>query len=137
MSTTVYEVLDELQAQAASSADKGSNFEKLMVKRLRTDPLYAGQVSEVWPWSTWPGNGGQLDTGIDIVAVDRVTGKDVAIQCKFYDRKHQISKGDIDSFPSPSGKESFGKRIIIISTTDKWNWHTRGAIKGQQMSETE
>ncbi len=84
MSTTIYEVLDELRGAATSEADKGSKLEQLMLSYLRTDPVYAEQFSDVWLWQDWPGRDGKHDTGIDLVAVDRITGSNVAIQCKFY-----------------------------------------------------
>ena len=132
MSTSIYEVLDELDGQATSKADKGSKLERLMAQFLRTDPVYAEQFSDVWLWQDWPGRGGKHDTGIDIVAVDRLTGGNVAIQCKFFDPNSTISKPDIDTFLSASGKEGFTQRIIV-STTDKWNAHAEDAIQGQQV----
>ena len=133
MGTSIYEVLDTLRGQATSEADKGSRLERLMKQFLRTDPVYAEQFSDVWLWQEWPDRGGKHDTGIDLVAVDRVTGANVAVQCKFYARDHSISKGDIDSFLSASGKEGFGQRIIV-STTDRWNQHAEDAIQGQQVA---
>ena len=132
MSTSIYEVLDELDGQATSKADKGSKLERLMAQFLRTDPVYAEQFSDVWLWQDWPDRGGKHDTGIDIVAVDRLTGGNVAIQCKFFDPNSTISKPDIDTFLSASGKEGFTQRIIV-STTDKWNAHAEDAIQGQQV----
>ncbi len=132
MSTSIYEVLDELDGQSTSKADKGSKLERLMAQFLRTDPVYAEQFSDVWLWQDWPGRGGKHDTGIDIVAVDRLTGGHVAIQCKFFDPRSTISKPDIDTFLSASGKEGFTQRIIV-STTDKWNAHAEDAIQGQQV----
>ncbi|MFC6706188.1 DEAD/DEAH box helicase [Flexivirga alba] len=132
MTTTVYEVLDELRKQSTSEADKGSKLERLMEQFLRTDPMYADQFSHVYLWNDWPGRDGKHDTGIDLVAVDRTTGANVAIQCKFYAPDSTIGKQDIDSFLSASGKEGFGERIIV-STTDKWNSHAEDAIQGQQI----
>lgn len=132
MSTSIYEVLDELRVQATSETDKGSKLEQLMAQFLRTDPMYAEQFSEVYLWQDWPGRDGKHDTGIDIVAVDRLTGANVAIQCKFYAPGSTIGKTDIDSFLSASGKEGFAQRIIV-STTDKWNGHAEDAIQGQQI----
>ncbi|GAA1760406.1 DEAD/DEAH box helicase [Nostocoides vanveenii] len=125
-------MLDELDGQATSKADKGSKLERLMAQFLRTDPVYAEQFSDVWLWQDWPDRGGKHDTGIDIVAVDRLTGGNVAIQCKFFDPNSTISKPDIDTFLSASGKEGFTQRIIV-STTDKWNAHAEDAIQGQQV----
>lgn len=132
MSTTIYEVLEELRGAATSEADKGSKLEQLMLSYLRTDPVYAEQFSDVWLWQDWPGRDGKHDTGIDLVAVDRITGSNVAIQCKFYAPSSTIGKGDIDSFLSASGKEGFSERIIV-STTDRWNAHAEDAVQGQQV----
>jgi predicted helicase len=132
MSSTIYSVLDELRAQSTSESDKGSKFERLIAEYMRTDPLYAEQFSDVYLWQDWPGRGGKHDTGIDIVAVDRLTGGNVAVQCKFYDPHHSIAKPDIDSFLSASGKDGFTQRIII-STTDKWNLHAEDSLQGQQV----
>jgi predicted helicase len=132
MPTTIYEVLDELRASSTSEAGKGSKLERLFATYLKTDPVYADQFSDVWLWQDWPGRDGKHDTGIDLVAVDRLTGGHVAIQCKFYDPHSTIGKGDIDSFLSASGKEGFTQRIIV-STTDKWNAHAEDAVQGQQI----
>ncbi|KRE76610.1 DEAD/DEAH box helicase [Arthrobacter sp. Soil763] len=132
MPTTVYNVLDQLRDSALSKVDQGTRFERLMKAFLTTDPVYADQFSEVWLWSEWPGNGGKHDTGIDLVARDRVTDQYVAIQCKFYAPTSTISKDDIDTFLSESGKEGFVERILV-STTDKWNLHAENAIKNQQV----
>lgn len=116
MSTTIYGVLDELRAQSTSESDKGTKFERLIAEYMRTDPMYAEQFSDVYLWQDWPGRGGKHDTGIDIVAVDRLTGSNVAAQCKFFDPHSTVSKPDIDSFlstsrPPPStGTRSTGPR---------------------------
>jgi predicted helicase len=132
MSASIYEVLDELRGQSTSEADKGSRLEQLMLQFLRTDPVYAEQFSDVWLWQDWPGRDGKHDTGIDMVAVDRLSGANVAIQCKFYAPGSTIGKADIDSFLSASGKEGFAQRIIV-STTDRWNGNAEDAIQGQQV----
>ncbi|RQX13377.1 damage-inducible protein [Micromonospora ureilytica] len=130
MATTIYDVLEELRASALSEADKGAKFERLMRAYLRVDPVFADQFSDVWLWGDWPGNGGKHDTGIDLVAKDRITGDHVAIQCKFFAPTSTVSKPMIDSFLAASGKEGFLERIIV-STTDKWNGNAEDAIKGQ------
>jgi predicted helicase len=129
---SVYDLLDQLRASATSEVDKGSKLERLFKAYLTTDPVYADQFSGVWRWSEWPGREGRPDTGIDLVAADAVTGGLVAIQCKFFAPDSVISKPDIDSFLSASGKEGFTERIIV-STTDKWNANAEDAIKAQQI----
>ncbi|WP_306748787.1 DEAD/DEAH box helicase [Saccharothrix yanglingensis] len=130
--TSVYEVLSGLRVSARSEVDKGSRFERLVRAFLVTDPVYAGQFKDVWLWGEWPGNGGRHDAGIDLVAQDRLTEGYVAIQCKFYSPGSIVSKADIDSFLSESGKEGFVERVVV-STTDKWNTFAENAIKGQQI----
>ena len=130
MSVTVHEVLDDLRAKATSERDKGSRFEQLMAAYLQTDPLFADQFSDVWLWQDWPGRDGKSDTGIDLVAVDRVTGENVAIQCKFYAENHTVSKGDIDSFLSASGTSKFGQRIIV-DTGAPWGKNAEDTIRDQ------
>jgi predicted helicase len=132
VTTTIHDVLAELRASSVSQAEKGSKFERLVKAFLKTDPVYSDQFSDVWLWSEWPDNGGKHDTGIDLVAVDRITGQNVAIQAKFYAPTTTVSKPDIDTFMSASGKSGFTERIIV-STTDRWNSHAEDAIKGQQI----
>jgi len=131
-SATVYEILDDLWYAATSEADKGSKFERLMAAYLRTDPTFADQFSDVWLWQEWPGRDGKHDTGIDLVAKDRVSGNLVAVQCKFYDPTGTIAKPDVDSFLAASGKAGFAERIIV-STTERWNANAEDAIRDQQI----
>ncbi|MEU0573682.1 type ISP restriction/modification enzyme [Dermacoccus sp. NHGro5] len=133
MSVTVHEVLDDLRAKATSERDKGSRFEQLMAAYLQTDPLFADQFSDVWLWQDWPGRDGKSDTGIDLVAVDRVTGENVAIQCKFYAEGHTVSKGDIDSFLSASGTSKFGQRIVV-DTGAPWGKNAEDTIRDQTVT---
>src|SRR3954449_3404165 len=113
VSKTIYDVLEELRTSALSEADKGSKFERLMRAFLRRDPVYADQFSDVWLWGEWPGNQGKHDTGIDLVAKDRLTGGMTAIQCKFFAPSTTVSKQMIDSFLSASGTNAFSDRIVV------------------------
>lgn len=130
MGTTIYGVLDQLRASALSEADKGAKFERLMKAYLKIDVVFVDQFSDVWLWSEYPGNRGRRDTGIDLVARDRDTGHDVAIQCKFFAPSTSVTKPMIDSFLAVSGKEGYRERIII-STSDKWNANAEDAIHNQ------
>lgn len=126
---TIYEILDQLRALALSEPDKGDKFERLIKGYLRVDPVFVDQFAEVWLWGEWPDHRGH-DTGIDLVAKERVTGDLVAIQCKFHADTTTISKPMIDSFLAASGKEGFTARMIF-STTDKWNSNAEEAIRNQ------
>ena len=126
---TVYDVLDQLRESSLSKVEQGARFERLMKAFLTTDPVYADQFSQVWLWPEWPGNGGKHDTGIDLVAQDRLTGGLVAIQCKFYARPRRSARPtSTHSCPSPARRASLER--VIVSTTDKWNAHAEKAIGG-------
>jgi predicted helicase len=76
---TFYDILEQLRELATSEADKGSRFERLTKTYLKLDPVWADQFDEVWLWTEWQGNSGKHDSGIDLVARDRVTGELTAV----------------------------------------------------------
>jgi predicted helicase len=131
--TSLHDVIDELNS-APSNAQKGEKFEKLMVDYFWTDPTLAVEYDEVQRWSDWPHRENTHDTGIDLVARNKLTGEWTAIQCKFYDPKHYLQLQDLATFFTASGKSwdgiSFTNRIII-STTDKWSKHAEDALTNQ------
>lgn len=116
--------------QAPTNVDRGTLFEKLMLRYFELDPALTQQYDAVWRWIDWPDRKGKPDTGIDLVARERDTGDYTAIQCKFYEPTHTLSKGDIDSFFTASGKKPFTNRVII-STTDKWGKNAEDALSDQ------
>lgn len=125
---TVQDVVEAFR-KAPSNSERGTLFEKLMVRYFELDPLLAGRFDRVWRWTDWPDHKG-VDTGIDLVARVRETQELTAIQCKFYEPAHTLTKADIDSFFTASGKHPFASRIII-STTDKWTQHAEDALSDQ------
>lgn len=129
---TVGSLLADLKAASSSERDKGDRFEKLVQRWLQTEPLYAGRFDEVWSWMEWPDRANRPDHGIDLVARERETGDLVAIQCKFYEPTHYLTKPDIDSFLSESGKYPFKSRLVV-STTDRWNSAAQAAVQNQQI----
>ncbi len=121
-----------------SKAQQGALFELLMKKYFLTCPLYAETFETVWTWSEFPYNRDKHDTGIDLVAKKKGYDEYCAIQCKFYDENYPVSKADVDTFLSASGKSFFidGKPMryserIIVSTTDKWSSTAEDTIEGQ------
>ncbi|WP_308465299.1 DEAD/DEAH box helicase [Rathayibacter soli] len=126
-------LLAEYARLARDTHEKGLLFERLIAQFLRTDPLYSARFDEVWLWQDWPGRDGKVDTGIDLVARERYTGKLCAIQCKFYASDHYLQKSDIDSFFTASGKAGFSSRAIV-STTNRWSKHAEDAIADQQIN---
>jgi len=130
---SINDVIDALR-QAPTNFDRGTLFEKLMVRYFQLDPALSQQYDSVWRWPEWPErkDKGKNDTGIDLVARERDTGEYTAIQCKFYEPNHHLAKGDIDSFFTASGKKPFTNRVII-STTDKWGKNAEDALGDQHI----
>lgn len=126
-------LLDEYRARAKSEREKGTLFEELTRQFLLHDARFAHQFKEIYLWGEWPERR-TGDTGIDLVAipVDPSAGP-VAIQCKFYALGHRIQKADIDSFLSASGKEPFGRRIVVDTSGAPWGKNAQDAIEGQQI----
>ncbi len=141
--TTIHTILDHFRQAADSNRELGDKFERLMATYFVTDPLYQERYSDVWLWREWPDRPEKVDTGIDLVAKERVTGDYWAIQCKFYRPDHQLQKSDIDSFFTASGKKfmtSEGEKQfdhrLLVSTTDNWSKHAEAALKNQQIPVT-
>lgn len=139
MSTTIHDILDELRENVRDNRTIGDRFERLIANYLVTDPQYADRLEDVWLWSEWPDRSGK-DTGIDLVAKERATGEYWAIQCKFYLPGTTLSKHDLDSFFTASGKRfatnegecTFSNRMIV-STTDRWSSEAEKALENQQI----
>uniref|UniRef100_A1UPD4 Type III restriction enzyme, res subunit n=1 Tax=Mycobacterium sp. (strain KMS) TaxID=189918 RepID=A1UPD4_MYCSK len=127
----MHEVFEAFR-RAPSNYERGLKFEQLMAQYLPLDSVYGRLFKQVWLWKDWPGRGGKIDTGIDLVAEEIDTGDLWAIQCKFYEPDHVLGKPDVDSFLSASGKHPFAHRLII-STTDKWGKNAEDAVDNQQI----
>ena len=126
-------LLDEYRARAKSEREKGTLFEELTRQFLLHDARFAHQFKEIYLWGEWPQRR-TGDTGIDLVAIPVRDGEGpVAIQCKFYALGHRIQKADIDSFLSASGKEPFGRRIVVDTSGAPWGKNAQDAIEGQQI----
>lgn len=137
--TTFTKIIDKFRREAWSERDKGFRFERLMQAYLKTTSLYAGRFEEVWLWSEFPCHDqfGGKDIGIDLVA-KTFSGEYWAVQCKCYADDKYITKPDVDTFLSTSGKTfevdgmeyAFAQRLWI-STTNKWNSVAELTIKKQ------
>ena len=137
--TTFTKIIDKFRREAWSERDKGFRFERLMQAYLKTTSLYAGCFEEVWLWSEFPCHDqfGGKDIGIDLVA-KTFSGEYWAVQCKCYADDKYITKPDVDTFLSTSGKtfevegieHAFAQRLWI-STTNKWNSVAELTIKKQ------
>ena len=95
---------------------------------LQTAGQYADQFSDVCLWQDWAGRRGAVDTGIDIVATDKLTGELWAIQCKFYAPDHYLDQG----YPSEptslrQGVSRQGRLARGRSKLGGWPWFPGGA----------
>ena len=126
-------LLNEYRARATSEREKGTLFEELTRQFLLHDARFAHQFKEVYLWGEWPEHR-TGDTGIDLVAIpNQQDSGPVAIQCKFYAPGHKVSKADIDTFLSASGKEPFARRIVVDTSGINWGTNAQDAIEGQQI----
>ena len=108
-------------------------FENLTAYFLRNDPLLSRTYRNVRKWGERSEGVNRTDTGIDLVAElsDETGGGVCAIQCKFYDLYHKVSKADLDSFFTESGKEPYTRRLIV--TTSELGPTALEALQNQQI----
>lgn len=126
-------LLDTFRSAAVTEREKGTYFEELVICYLRNEPAYQDQYCNVWAYKDWAALQGLdgRDTGIDLVAETAGTHEFHAIQCKFYAESYRVTKGDLDSFFTASGKKPFTQRVIV-TTTNNWNEHANDALQNQQ-----
>ena len=108
-------ILDKYREESLSERDKGNRFELLMLRYLKTDPVYASTLANVWLWNEFFAKDefGGKDVGIDLVA-ETFGGNFWAIQCKCYRADAKIDKPAVDTFLSTSGKtfrDREGKKV--------------------------
>ena len=135
------DILNKYRNYSFSTRNQGDKFERLMKAFLETAPMYAGLFRQVWLWGEFPYRkdlGGQ-DTGIDLVA-QTTAGEYWAVQCKCYDEDAEITKPDVDTFITTSGRTFMNDQLqitafthrLFISTTNKWNRNAEEAIQNQR-----
>lgn len=131
-------LLTYVKELSRNTSEQGTWFENFIKHIFLTSPIYQEMYENVWTWNEFPYNGGRHDYGIDLVAKVRDLDEYYAIQCKFYDEEHSVSKHDVDTFLTASGKPFYIKGTpvrysgrIIVSTTDKWSNTANDIIEGQ------
>lgn len=132
-------VLKKYRDLSFSERDKGNRFERLIQAYLYTDPKYK-HLEKIWLWNEFPYRNslGGGDTGIDLVA-QTVEGDYWAIQCKCYQDDARISKEEVDTFLSTSGRsfeDSSNNRVkfsnrLWVSTTNKWTSTANDTLRHQ------
>lgn len=97
-----------------ADGNDGKAFERFVKWFLKNDPEWTTQVDQIWLWDDWPDKWGP-DCGIDLVFTDKM-GHTWAVQAKCYDASYYVTKKDIDSFLSESGRAIIDKCLLITST---------------------
>ena len=108
-------VINYIREEATSQYRVGNEFERLIKKYLRVDPIYKNRFSDVWLWKEWTAGRTDFDAtdiGIDLVAQES-SGEYCAIQCKCYAPENRVSKREVDSFIAASASRNFTKRILV------------------------
>ena len=125
---TAGEILNRIRAESRDESEKGRWFEQLFMRVARQLPEL--EVDEIVRWADWAereeltGLDGR-DIGVDLVA-RRTNGDWVAIQCKCYDDRHRLGKGEIDKFLGGSQQPVFRLRWIVA--TCRWGENAEKAI---------
>ena len=124
------EVLEKIRKESRDETEKGRWFERLFMRVVKQSPEL--EIEGIWRWPDWPDREAETgldgrDIGVDLVA-RRTSGEWVAIQCKCYDSKRTLPKGEIDKFLGGSQNKAFGHRWIVA--TCKWGPNAESAIKG-------
>ena len=134
-------ILDKYREESLSERDKGNRFELLMLRYLKTDPVFANTLSEVWLWNDFFAKGefGGKDVGIDLVA-ETFDGNYWAIQCKCYKADTKIDKPAVDTFLATSGKTftdktgekvRFAYRLWLDTTERGFNKEALNSLENQ------
>lgn len=125
---TFNELVNQIDENIEQQRDRGTAFEKLAVAYLENEPAFKNKYSDVWMLNEVPEEYhiSKQDTGVDIVARDRATGKLTAVQAKYY--RNKINKKNIDSFLAEVGKDYYSDGIIVTSTND-WNKNAKNATE--------
>ena len=119
--TDLREALDAIRDRSKNDTELGTAFEDLVKIYLENDDTQIQQYSKIWTYQEWAKahpSYSSVDIGIDLVAQRRDGDGFAAVQCKFYQDDHAISKADIDSFISASASEVFTRLLLVDTSTE-------------------
>ena len=135
-------ILQRFEENTLTERDKGTAFELLVRDVFSSAQPWCEQFEKVQTYAEWAKEHPELtggdarDTGIDLVATNRVNLGNVAsienvvgggilanksdvsftaIQCKFFGREQFIPKSQVDSFISDSDRDYFTDRIFVYT----------------------
>ncbi len=129
--SSLQKTLQRIRDVAKNDTEMGDAFESLAKIFLENDATQTQQYSEVWHYKEWAKGRSvsQTDIGIDLVAKLRDEDSYCAIQCKFYQPDHSISKADLDSFISASSTSDFTRLMLIDTSTQSIGRHAQSVFE--------
>ena len=89
-------------------------FENIMVDFFKTDRHYRNRFVKIYKWSSWPGNDGKPDTGVDLVA-EEADGTKCAIQCKCYDKESNLDMKKVSQFITTAKAYEIENLILVYT----------------------
>ena len=128
--TSFHHVLRILDEKSDNTTTKGRLFEELVKAFLEEDKVQSARFDRVWTWIDWPGNNGELDTGVDLVARERGSGNLVGIQCKFYKPDGTIGLEQLNKFLAKYSTKPFSSGIFV-STCSRWGRNAENALRNR------
>ena len=129
--SSLQKALTTIREQASNTTELGNAFERLSKVFLENDATQTQQYSKVWHYEDWAKEheGYSIkDIGIDLVAKLRDEEGYCAVQCKFYEPEHSISKADLDSFISASSTNDFTRLMLIDTSTQPIGKHAQSVF---------
>ena len=130
--SALQKALSIIRDRASNDTELGNAFERLSKVFLENDATQTQQYSQVWHYSDWAKEQEGYttkDIGIDLVAKLRDEDGYCAIQCKFYQSNHTISKADLDSFISASASADFTRLMLIDTSTQPIGKNAQAVFK--------
>lgn len=134
--TTFRQLLEFFEQSAKTQAAKGRRFEDFCEAFLQIDPYWAEHLDAVWAWQDWPDRpSGLPDTGVDLVARERGTGKLIAIQCKFYSPSAVLGWEHVSTFVAMLSQEIFASGMLISTAgAESGNLHKNLAATSKDIT---
>ncbi|MXW07694.1 MAG: DEAD/DEAH box helicase, partial [Gammaproteobacteria bacterium] len=123
MTTSFFELLDEIRDAKRSEKDVGDRFEEIVQVYFNHDSQMQQVYTQATSWKDWVRKHREeesiKDVGIDLVArvKDGQGNGFAAIQAKCRQKSYKLQKKDIDSFYTTADSQGF-KTLIFIDTTE-------------------
>lgn len=120
MGADIEDIFERIIEESTDTKQQGSRYERAVKYFLENDPAWSSRLDMVWLWKDAPTNdGGSLDLGIDLVALD-YDGSYWAIQSKCYSKK-KLYESDVTTFIGTAALDSRYEHMMIADTVQEWS----------------